>query len=601
MKREQKTKTQSRRTAEEWLTEISEGLEYRRLFGLDQAWTDLEAKFYSVSPTCDTGPNIVFSKGDALVASLSVPEGYVMVSALSERSAPDAPAVEALANQVVSDVELQDVLDDALVYAYLMGVGPLKFGFDSEFGYDPDFKLGEVGGTLTQFDDEGHAIESGVARTGRVWCEAVDPRDVVVPWGTRLLSRADWIAHRVVRSVDDVKADPKYVGTAGLEGTVSRKAVTMGYSHTRDSATEPLPEDGTSEDTSFVELWEIMDRRSRRVIVICVNAADEDGDTSGSAQRKDVRIIRDEVNEDQQGGQLPWADVCLTHRTRAWWVTPLSYYQRPHQIESDDIHAQAKEQRRASVLKFLARKGTFTETQKEAFLNGKVGMFVEVDANNFGDGPLADSVIVTGANPTINTLLHLESESVESGARETIGMSKMAAGEFDEKNRRTAYEVSRVEQGSDVRLGRKQQKVRRTFVRSVEILLRLLAAHWTTSDAVRVTGDDGAARWEKISAETLQDGRFSYKVSFSTEHFSSPSQRQQQALLLYGQLMNDPRVDQSGILENVVAAFNMPQLRTIGVGRMKGTENAAVQVPVSKGASARGAPSGRSELGPPAL
>ena len=49
-------------TAQEYLDEITAGLAYRRRFGLEDAWLDIEAKFHGVSLATDTGPNIVQSR-----------------------------------------------------------------------------------------------------------------------------------------------------------------------------------------------------------------------------------------------------------------------------------------------------------------------------------------------------------------------------------------------------------------------------------------------------------------------------------------------------------------------------------------------------------
>jgi len=598
---DRKTHTKVRRTADEWLAEINSGLAFRKLFGLEDAWADLEAKFFSVSPSADTAPNLSFSKGDAIVAGLGVPDVYVVVTPLSERAALSAPAVESLANQIVRETDLSIAFDEALCFAFLFGVGPIKLGFDSEYGYDESLKLPGIGGTTVQVNDDGDATESGRARLGRPWASAVDPRDVVVPWGTKDIRYASQVFHRLVRSAKDVREDPRYTNTTGLRGTVSLKGVTLAYSQVRDSTEQTLAQAEVGgapqpkDEQEYIELWEIMDRESRRVIIIAVGATEDD-------KQPAVRIIRDEPNTLQINGVLPWIDVCITHRTRAFWVTPLSWYIRPHQIELDDIYAQAKEQRRASVLKLLLAAGVLSAEARQNLLNGKVGMVVEVDLNKFPDQQLSSLCQYIGANPGMNVLLHQEADVVADSARETTGLSRMAMGEFDSKNRRTATEASFVNEGGDVRLGRKQLSIRRSYRRAVEILLAILARHWETPQAVLITGDDGVSQWTMITAEILNSGRFAFNISFSTEYYDSPMRRQQQALALYSQLSADPRIDQDQLLGQMIDAFNVPGLKKLQPqAAAPGASNAAVRVPVSGGASNRAPAAGGGSLQPPRL
>ena len=535
------------RTAAEWIEEIDQGLAFRKLFGLEQTWLDLEAKFFSVSHTCDTGPNVLASKGDAIVSALSVPEVTAMVRPKTKESALTAPIVEAFDNQMLEGLDVADAMEFALTNAFLFGVGFVKLGYDSEYGYDPRLELDEVGGSLSQYDEKGRLLESGLARSGLPWGKAVLPHDVSLPWGTLQLNPgAPWVAHRVVRHVEDVKADKKYSNTSGLVGQVSMRDVIMGYSKMKetveDAAGDAL-EPGGGKD--FIELREVMERRTRKIFVI--------------ARGTRPVMIREIANTLQVGNQLPWVDVCLTLRTRAFWVTPPAYYAAPHQKELDDLHLQAKMQRRASVMKVLARLNALTPESREALLSGVPAMLVEVEDTN---QPLDDIVKVIGNNVSINTLIHQEESAVQHNAREALGISRNLAGEYSEHARTTAAETDVVQKGGEMRLARKQKALRRAYRNFVRLLNGIVAAHWTTPMSIQVIGQDGAERWEIMRAEILQRGRFTYNISFSAEHFETPLARQRTAMQLYGSLMADPRVDKEALLEEVIASFGNPNVRS---------------------------------------
>jgi len=562
------------RTAQEWVDVINYGLEFRKVFGLEDIWSDLEAKFFSIATSCDTGPNIISSKGDTMISALSVPEVAVMVEPRTERSALTAPIVESFDNAMLKGLDVSDIMEDALTSSYLFGVGFIKLGYDSEFGYDPRFRLGQLGGTMTQFDDEGGMIESGIARSGLPWAAFVLPHNVVVPWGTRDLATAPQVFHRVVRKVEEVRADPKYNEKAGsLQGRVTAKELLLGLSHPRESVEERQGQtEGKGKgEQDFIELWEIMDRESGKVIVVALD--------------EQPVIIRNVINTLQIDNVLPWVDVCLGLRTRAFWTTPVAYYAAPHQNELDDIHLQAKRQRRASILKLIAKKEAFSPEARAALLNGTPGMLVELEEIGV---PLDEIVKYIGGNVSINTLLHQEEDVIHQNAREALGISRNLSGEYSEFSRTTATETNVVTRGGELRLGRKQKSLRKSYRDFVRILNNIVAAHWTVPQSVKVVGAEGGERWEMISAEILSNGRFSYKISFSTEHYATPFTRQETAMQLYANLSSDPRIDKQALFDELLAAYNRP-----GVRKVKKGGSGAVRTPMSEvPEGGRGSPSG---------
>jgi hypothetical protein len=543
-----------RSEAQTWLDAISAGLEFRQIFGLEDTWTDLEAKFFSVSAAKDVGPNLIASKGDTIVSALAVPSVEVQVEPRFEKVVDAAPVVQSFANAMLNGLHVDDEMEEGLTDAFLFGVGFLKIGFDSEWGYDPTKSIPGVGGTLTQYDKEGTLLESGRAKSGLPWVRCVSPRDVVVPWGTKNLFDAPWIAHHVVRGVAEVRADVKYTLTERqkVRGTLSMRDVTLGYStvkHNTEESETTLSESEEGDEKTFVRLYEIMDKLKRRVIVI-------------APQEKGAPLVlRDEVNELQIDNVLPWIDITMSLRTRALWVTPPAFYAAAHQNELDDVHLQAAEQRRASLLKLLIRKDALDSAGKAALSAGKVGLFVETADPGT---PLNEVVQYIGANQSINVLLHQESEVLQASAREALGISRNLSGEFSGQSRTTALETQAVHQGSEIRMGRKQKSLRRSYRNLLSILLAIAAKHLEVPVTVRVCGLDGAVRWEAIKAELLDSSRFTFKITFTTEHFEDAASRQQSALNLYASLMSDPRVDQNALLQQLVAAVASPNVKTQG-------------------------------------
>ena len=566
-----------RAKAQEVLDDINSGLRYRELFGLEGAWAPIEAAFYGVTDDNDTGPNIIQSRVDSLVSALATPTVVPMVDGLTEDAATVAPMVEALGKRLMTCMGVEEAMEEALTHAALYGVGVVKIGYDSEGGYEPAERINALGGTLTQFDRKGRLIETGLATPGLPWCMTVSPWDVVVPWGTKSLADAAWIGHRIVRRVRDVQGDKKYKNTSGLLPTIARRDIEMAWGTIQEHATDAVYKDGErAKDPEWIVLWEVMYRDTARVVTVALG-----GD-------EDVRVIRDVANTTQVGTVLPWVDVRLTLRARTFWTTPLAFMIMPHQIELDDIHWQAKQQRRASIMKLLIKKGAMDEKAKAALEDARPALFVEVEDFN---ADLDNIVKYIGSNNNINVLLHAEEESIQKNARDCVGISQNMAGEYDQKNRPVAAETNAVERGGDLRLGRKQKALQRSWSRVFSTTMGLVAAHWGPGVAVRYVGADGAQAWGTVTREVLAHGRYTFAVTFTPMYAETPQGRLQESLMLQKTLAGMPGVDQVALVQQIINAS--------GGKVKKGQEDANLRIPMPGGAPNGEArePSGGAEPG----
>jgi hypothetical protein len=162
--------------------------------------------------------------------------------------------------------------------------GVIKLGYDTEYTYHPVADAE----TKVKAETEGEEPRAGLEwnetiKRESVWAKRVSPWDFrwdpdikqLDPW----LSEARWVAFRTVRSLEDVKADPIYEHTKFLEATATSRADAE-QPDKEDSGsrqTNRIPGDRTttmdspnSTDVSegFVVLWEIWDKKDRRLKVM---------------------------------------------------------------------------------------------------------------------------------------------------------------------------------------------------------------------------------------------------------------------------------------------------------------------------------------------
>jgi len=547
-------------TVDGWVEELNHGLEYRQQYGIEKQWADLEALFYGVhGSSANDGPNIIMSTGDALLSALNVPVPYITVKPRGRDDVVSAKILESLDNELLVDTELRSSIELASLHAYLWGRGILKIGYDSEWGFTSGYDLGRkapMGLTLTQFDKQGRRIEfDSRIRPGMPWVRPVLPHDIVVPFGTTSSKDAPWIAHRVVRHVDAIKADLKYEKKRDLEPVMSMED----YMQTYQSMVKPYrvgAEEvrGYSREakSEFVELWEIHERHTQKVIVIATGHK---------------KFLRNEEDLLQVNNSLPFVDVGFTPRARSFWTTSDAFYLRFHQAELSDIALQSGKQRRMSILKFLYAEDSMDESELEKVLGPDVGVAARVK----NTAALRDTIM--SLTPTNNNmLLQQDAEYIRRSAREAVGFSRNQLGEFESKGRRTATEAQAVQQGSNQRLGRRQAVIREAYIEAIKKINSVIFAHWSMPRWAEVMGE-----WVEYRGRDLR-GDFRYDVGFSSERGESLEVRRASALQMYQILSQDPNVDQSALRTHLKGAFNDPEFDNIlgGAGN-----NANVQVPMS--------------------
>lgn len=520
-------------SVKDWKEEIENGLEYRRSYGLEESWATLEALYYDVDPSEAPGPNLIASNGDSLLSTLTVPNPKISVRARRGEFIESASVVEAVDNWLITELEIMEAMEEAVLHAFLWGRGILKIGYDSEFGYDPRLDAGNnLGATLSQFDKKGRRIEWGLqggGRPGMPWVKCVPPHDIVVPWGTRRIADAPWVAHRVVRHVNEVRSDPKYKNVRDLTPVMSMedfmnsyKSVQKPYRAGRSVGRASRRE--SSSRVEYMELFEIHDRRDGMVKVLAT------GSKGWLRNKPDLLQI----------DGLPFVGIGFVPRTRAFWTTPDAYYLQKPQMEADDIVLQAAKQRRLMALKFVTTEDAFAPEELALLLSKNIGACAKAK-----EGSDLNNVIkaITGG---ANMPLYQDLEGIRRSAREMVGFSGNQAGEYESKGRRTATETREVAEGSQLRMGRRQTYLRRGYVTLIRKLNQVVSSFWTLPRVIEVVGEEGASKWITFTGDSLK-GEYAYEVSFSSEQLPSVAGRKREALELYAGLAADPTIDRQAL------------------------------------------------------
>ena len=542
---------------EDWTEELNEAIRYQRDYGFRDKWPELEALYLNAYNPNAQGPNLIASSGDTLLSSLTVPFPKAVVRS-SEGDFVAARVVEAVDNGLLDSMKVRREVEGMVLDAYLYGVGIMKIGFDSEFGWSPRFQVAD-GMTMTQFDQKGRRLEYRGSRSGMPWIRRILPHDFLVPRGTRDVDTARWVAHRIVRHVDEFKKDPKYVNTSSLQPMMSLEDYERSYE-------KALPEYRLGDSVQraehrrveFVEAWEIHDTRTGKIFVVA------------PGHKKFLRSDPDLLSLDEG---LPFVSLSFVRSPRSFWTTPDAFFLRQSQSESTDISLQASKQRRVGVLKLLVRKGVMTESQKEQLLSPDVGAVVEIEEGF----ELKD--VIQAIQPGSNFNLYADEEHVRRNAREVIGFSRNQLGEFESTGRRTAFEARTVQQGADKRSDRRALAVRDVYVDVLRKTNEIVFEYWRSPRLVEVIGEEGLAQWVRFKGSQLK-GSYRYEVQLVSEPLMGQADRRQMILQLYSGLVQNPFVDPLQLTKLMSSSLGDPELA--GVFRTDGTQNANVRVPMQQ-------------------
>lgn len=537
------------RTSEEWMVEIDNALHFREEFGREEKWDELE-KMYMHDPSSNTaiGPNLIYSHGDSLMSSLTVPDPEFLVAPETRFGVQSAPIVERLDNQLMRKCDVKKSVDRAILNAYLYGKPILKVGYDSLYGFSPYYDLGNqkqfLGMTLTQFDKKGRRLEFGNQRPGWPWVRPVMPQDFVVPWGTVELGDARWVAQRFVRRVDDMKRDPKYKNTSRLEGDMSMEdfmksyqtigSRRMKYNATNDTAYM------ANKEPAYREFWEIRDAEENKIIVV---SRDYD-----KPLRNDVDAIMIAI------GQVPYVTGELVMHPRSFWTTPLAYYLGQIQATQFDIAMQTEKQRRLSVLRFLVRKGVLTEDALTRIMSSDVGGYVETE-----DIPSSQSLRdVVATMPTGQLLdLALQAEHNRRDARDMVGFSRNQLGEFDASSRRTAREATFVQQGSEQRSGKRIEMISDLYLNVMRLFNNMIFEFWRTPRDVLI--ENG---WTSVTGPMIKSD-YAYDLTLTTKRHLSKSARKIEALQVMMQMAQFPGANLPELYQFFLNAANDPSFERL--------------------------------------
>jgi len=498
--------SEKERSLEWYKNAIRNGMTFQVRFAKSNMWPQYKA-YYRHEFTQNVLPvNLVFSILRSLVPQTYLRNPSVSVTATKPGIVYEfhARLVEEIDRWLLRELMTKYEIKKMITDSFLCGISTGFIGYDSEFGFSQKHSLDQSGiASLTQFDKKGYRTEyNSNINPGMPWFLRARPEDVVFPWGCESMANAEWVAMRVFRPLEDLKADPKYKNTDKLAGSYTqRRTAVAGAVFIED----PLPT-----DHEWVELWQVHDAKTKEILGITMDADD---------------FLRKEEDLMQIEG-LPGETLVFNPDPDYIYGIPDARIIEPQLLELNEIRTQAMKHRRIDILKFLYSKGALTKDAIERLTNENVQAGVEVDS----DMPISQAVLpfTPGASGILADMERM-GEVIRGDVRETVGFSRVSTGEYQGKTHVSAKETDVVQWANQIRLDERRDMVADLLTNVVRKFNQIVFTHWTTSMVKSVVGPDGAKWWLQFTGPEIRS-EYNIKIDPNDAGVTNPMTKKKDAL-----------------------------------------------------------------------
>jgi hypothetical protein len=438
--------------------------------------------------------NISFSTINVIAPSVAVNYPKIAVNARRPADAPKAIITEAVINYWWKHYKIRPEFRRAVKDFLIVGHGWLKCGYRyveeeniSEEGdhSDPSVEGNEVTPTIIVVED-------------RPFVERVSPFDVYVDPDATSMQDAQWIAHRIRRSLKDIKSDKRY-SRAARENI---NATSWGrYSE------DPAKRKVQDTEEGYVEVWEYYDIAKK---TMCVFA-------EGSEQFL-VKPI-----------EMPYAFghpfVMIRNYDIPDYFYPMGDLEaiEPLQRELNATRTQMMNHRKRYSRKYLFKESAFDADGRDALESDYDNVLVPVS----GDENL-NNVVVPFPAVVTPPEFYRQSDIIEGDIQTVSGVSEYQRGGVPEI-RRTATEAAIVQDAANARAADKLATIEGAIAEVAFRLVALAQQFMTGEQVARVVGRDGEPTWVTFESEYIA-GEFDFDVEAGSTAPVNESFRRQMAL-----------------------------------------------------------------------
>lgn len=556
-----------------WLLQLERAKRFRDRYSCRSRWDDID-KYYrhDFGEGAEKKPNfnLVYMLGRALLPTLVYDHPRIINTPRRPEYLPWASFFDSVDNWLVKEMEIAEIMKDAVLTAYLCNVAPLQVGYDFPISANPLKKQKRVRSLEEDVDDimGWGDIKGNVNRSRRVnfpWIDQMHPGLFLIPYKTKNMRDCRWEAKFIAKPTRWIKEQPGVI-KANCIPTHSATECVKGT-----ELEDLLRETGDLEN--YTCFWEIHDAEEREWFWMC-----EDG----------VFLTLPERDKLQVDG-LPSTILSFNKNLKSIWGTPDAIYIEGQMLDGNETRQAGLKQRRVALIKGLIDQNLISEDEMEKLYSDDALPFVRV--KNLGDKKLTEAIALL--QPHIQQEFFPYQEKCYEDAQRILGFGANQLGTFA-PGRRTKYEAQVVEDTNMIRTSERRSLVANCISDIFRKVNQLVIRHWSAPLVMRVVGVDGAMYWVKGRPEELRNLKAELSTDTDVESMAPASSQRtkdeiMQVLQVLGRMPNAntvpmlrqllskfPWADVNEILPQAVqgAAMSMPQFQQQQQALMQGSPEA---------------------------
>lgn len=433
-------------TASKWMGRIKRALKFRDQVRDDQNWKRIHDEYkgkYKINSGGVNSPpiNLVYGYVETAIPRIYFRDPHMSINPKGSQSVLGAKILEMSVGYIFRELNLKLQVLRTLKDAFLVGHGWLKFGYI---------------GTMGQTECEAPEETSEYIKDEEIFVSYVPYEDVVfdVTLSQDPPHDCRWLAHRIIRPLADVKADPKYTNTGRLRGNVS----------IRDSRGEKVDDALKDSDLDLLEFWEVHDKDTNMIYVVCDGTDKYLRESPNAYEMKGFPFSMLKFNG-VPGEPYPLSDI---------FVIEAQILERV-KLRAAQINHIKRWSRQLSV-----EEGAMTKEEMEKFALGVDGTVTERKRGSQPPAPIQYADIQRESFQ-IDSLIQQDIDAV-------IGQNETERGGTAKTDTNTKFELQSQQAGTSVRQASRQDTLE-DFLEEVTMkVISLIKQFQTTPRYVRITG-----------------------------------------------------------------------------------------------------------------
>lgn len=501
-----------------WRRQIVEGEKYRKQQAMEARWRTWRQYYRGQWPAGVLPVNLFFKMLRTTVPRIYFrnPSISIVATKPGYEQQVFAQMIERIDNKLIRTMGMKNQMKKMIHNAWMFGTAAGKLGYGAQFSPTPD-PLGDTSAPEHTTATFNRKVEwNSLVNENMPWFLSVPTGSLVVPDKLEAFEEAPWVAMKIRRPVDDVKADSRLSNTNEIVGGNSAPVSSSSWMQ-RSPGVKP----------NEIEMYEVRDMRTGKVILLPAYGCDkpffyEDDDMQVNGRPNIYPLV---FNPD---------DECF-------WGVPDSVILEPHQHEINEIRTLQMKHRRISLIKILYKRGAINDGEVEKLLNGDPGIGIAINK----DAELTD--IDSFQMGTIPEALFMADQTIQADVRDMMGFSRNQSGEFAGGGKShgapTALETSIVNAASEIRVDERKDSVADVLVQVFEDANALVFDKWTDSQVVQVMGPEAIPYWVAFKPNMLKGARYEMNIDPDSTVPETKDMRLQKADKVYMTLKENPLID----------------------------------------------------------